>query len=230
MIRVAFLEHEKETKDIVFELSKIFDSCDWTFRHYFKASELAKACQDMEFHMFVFDEMFKTPRIESVFVHDHPNALILYVCSDANDIKEDDSRQRIIYISKEQIKEDIEKNKESIFALSQQVDLYSLIYDGIHVNLAYEDIYYLEKMEKMVYFHTKRGVFHKRMNMSGLEKTFETYGFIRVHVSYMVNEKHIIAWYSDSVELFDHTRIPLSRSQKRKIMAARKQKRQNFNQ
>ena len=42
MIRVAFLEYEKETKDIIFELSKVFNELDWTFRHYRKASDLAK--------------------------------------------------------------------------------------------------------------------------------------------------------------------------------------------
>lgn len=42
MIKVAILEYEKETKDIVFQLSKLFVNEDWCFRHYLKASDLAK--------------------------------------------------------------------------------------------------------------------------------------------------------------------------------------------
>ena len=80
MIKVAILEYEKETKDIVFQLSKLFMHEDWCFRHYLKASDLAKRMKEEDYQLFVFDEMFKTSRIESVFVHDNPNAIVIYVC------------------------------------------------------------------------------------------------------------------------------------------------------
>ncbi len=90
--------------------------------------------------------------------------------------------------------------------------------------MPYEDIYYLEKMDKMVYFHTKKGVFHKRMNMSDAQEAFSAYGFLRVHVSYIVNEKHITAWFHDAVQLNDRELIPMSRSHKRKLKEERKGK------
>ncbi len=220
MIRIAILEHEKETKDIVFLLSKMFENTDWTFRHFFKASELAKACKQMTFHMFIFDGMFQTPRFESVFVHDNPNALFMYVCDSQ---QAGDQRGRILHISKENLEEDLKKYQETVVSLCQQVDLYNLNYDGVNVNLPYEDIYYMEKIDKMVYFHTRKGTFHQRMNMSSLEEAFAGYGFIRVHVSYLVNEKHITAWYNDSVQVNDEEVIPMSRAQKRKLNARRKQ-------
>ena len=46
MIKVAILEYEKETKDIVFQLSKLFMHEDWCFRHYLKASDLAKRMKE----------------------------------------------------------------------------------------------------------------------------------------------------------------------------------------
>ena len=82
----------------------------------------------------------------------------------------------------------------------------------------------LDKMEKMIYFHTKKGEFHERANMSDLEKVFTPYGFLRVHVSYLVNAIHIVAWYKDEVELDNGDRIPLSRQQKRKILALKRVK------
>ena len=59
MIKVAILEYEKETKDIVFQLSKLFMHEDWCFRHYLKASDLAKRMKKEEYQLFVFDEMFR---------------------------------------------------------------------------------------------------------------------------------------------------------------------------
>lgn len=218
MIKVAILEYEKETKDITFQLSKIFSKTDWCFRHYYKASELAKAMKEEQFHLFIFDEMFKTPRLESAFVHDNPNALFIYVCSNVEEVRDGDQRARVLYFSKGHLVMDLKENEDTILKQCMQVNFYTLIYDGVHVNLPYADIYYLEKIDKMVYFHTKKGVFHKRMNMSELEDLFTPYGFIRVHVSYMVNEKHIIAWFKDEVELDIGQKIPLSRAQKRKIM------------
>ena len=222
MIRVAFLEYEKETKDIVFELARIFNEMDWTFRHYRKASDLAKAMKNEEIHLFIFDEMFKTSRLESVFVHDNPNALFIYVCQNASLTKANDQRSRVLYIEKDKLIGDLRKYENTILAQCSQVDLYNLSYDGVHVNLAYEDIYYLEKVDKMVYFHTKKGEFHKRINMSELETIFAPYGFLRVHVSYLVNAKHIVAWYKDEVMIVTQEKIPMSRAQKRKIMAQNK--------
>lgn len=224
MIRIGILEHEKETKDIVFALAKVFDGMDWTFRHFYKASQLVKASQNTEFQIFIFDEMFKTPRFESVFVHDHPNAVIIYLCTDPKNVKQGDCRSRIFYLAKASLYDQVQAIAESLLAQVQQADLYMLNYDGVCVNLPYEDIYYLEKMDKMVYFHTKKGEFHKRTNMSDLEKIFSKYGFLRIHVSYIVNEKHITAWFNDAVELNDSIRIPMSRAQKRKILAERKSK------
>lgn len=229
MIRVAFLEYEKETKELAFRLSKIFADTEWMFRHFSRASDLAKAMKEEVYQLFVFDEMFKTPRFESVFIHDNPNALFIFTCQDVKKVQNNDQRNRVLYISKENLVSDFEQIKAIISEQCRQADdVYSLIYDGIDVNIPYEEIYYLEKMNKMVYFHTKKGEFHKRINMSDMEKQFEPYGFSRVHVSYLVNDKHIHAWHTDAVELEDGTMIPMSRSQRRKIMAKRKQNMPNI--
>ena len=198
MIKVAILEYEKETKDIVFQLSKLFMHEDWCFRHYLKASDLAKRMKKEEYQLFVFDEMFKTNRIESVFVHDNPNAIVIYVCENPIKTRGDDERSRVFYISKENIADDISAYDQMIRS------------QCIH-------IYYLEKNEKMVYFYTKKGVFHKRDSMNALEEVFKEFGFLRVHVSYIVNSKYIVAWYKDEVELINKVLIPVSRGKKRKI-------------
>ena len=202
MIKVAILEYEKETKDIVFQLSKLFMHEDWCFRHYLKASDLAKRMKEEEYQLFVFDEMFKTNRIESVFVHDNLNAIVIYVCENPIKTRGDDESSAY---------------DQMIRSQCIQSHVYEFNYDGVRMNLSYEDIYYLEKNEKMVYFYTKKGVFHKRDSMNALEEVFKEFGFLRVHVSYIVNSKYIVAWYKDEVELINKVLIPVSRGKKRKI-------------
>lgn len=224
MIRIAILEYEKESKEIIFQFGKIFKNMDWTFRHFWKASELAKAMKDEEYQIFVFDEMFKTPRLESVFVHDNPNALFIYICDDPTQVKGEDGRERMIYIQKNALVKDLEDKAQIIMQQARQSEMYSLVYNGVHVNLPFDTIYYLEKEEKMVIFHTKKGTFQKRVNMSDLEAEFAPYGFLRVHVSYLVNSKHITSWQKDEVEVNDEVLIPLSRAQKKRIMASKKER------
>lgn len=56
-----------------------------------------------------------------------------------------------------------------------------------------------------------------QVSMNALEEVFKEFGFLRVHVSYIVNSKYIVAWYKDEVELINKVLIPVSRGKKRKI-------------
>lgn len=223
-MKVAILEYEKEAMEAVFTLAKILEDVDWTFRLFTKASDLARKMKKEEYRLFLFDEVFKTPRLESVFVHDNPNALFVYLCDNALMKKGNDQRNRILYINKSNIKEEILNQKDIIASLCHQQEFYELNYDGVHMRLPYQDIYYVDKMEKMLYFHTKKGEFHERASMSKLSETLESYGFLRVHVSFLVNAIHIVAWYKDEVELSTGERVPLSRSQKKRIFQKKKPK------
>lgn len=225
MIRLAILEYEAVTKEIVFQLAKVLENVDWNFRYYTKASELLKKTKEENFQIFIFDELFKTPRMESVFVHDNPSALFIYVCENPIRICGDDQRSRIIYINKNNIKEELQRIRNRLFIQSSQEEVYVLDYDGVHVRFRYEDIYYIEKEGKLIYFHTKKGIFHRRDNMSELEEQFQKYGFIRTHVSFLVNQKYIVMRLKDEIELVDQTKIPLSRSQKKKLLAKEKENR-----
>lgn len=217
MIRVAILEHEKESKDVIFHLGKCFAHEDWTFRHFFKASDLLKQTKEEQFQIFVFDEMFKTPRMDSVFVHDNPSALFLYLCQDPKQYAANDERGRILYLSKESIAEDLRMHDALLCAQARQKEQYSLICQGVKIEIPVEDIYYLHKVDKNVYFYTRKGEFHRRISLSSLEETFEPYGFLRVHASYLVNGKYITGIYKDEVEVNHELRVPVSRQQKKKL-------------
>ncbi|MCF0246119.1 MAG: LytTR family transcriptional regulator [Ileibacterium sp.] len=217
MVKIAILEHEKETKDIIFKLAGFFKDTDWTFRHFFKASELAKRIKEEQYQIFIFDEIFKSARLESVFVHDNPSSVFVYVCKDPQEVKGTDMRERIHYISKDNMNKDLDAIREALVGQAKQKENYLLTYNGVQIEIPIEDIYYMEKVEKNVYFYTKKGEFHRRINLSSLEDTFTPFGFKRVHVSYLVNGKYITATFKDEVEINHSIRVPLSRAQKKKL-------------
>ena len=126
MINVAILEHEKESKEIIFQLGNILRKVPWTFRHYYKASELAKAAKEEDYQIFIFDEMFRTPRFESVFVHDHPAALIIYVCADPHSLQAEEERERVLYISKNRLIPDLQEIADKIQSQARQEEIYPL--------------------------------------------------------------------------------------------------------
>lgn len=217
MIRIAILEHEKETKEIAFFLAEMFSKTDWTFRHFYKASMLARAMKEEDYQIFFFDELFQTPRLESVFVHDNPSALIIYLCQDPAPKRAAETRSRVLYLSKSSLKADLARIAGRLQAQVSQKECYSLIYQGVKIDIPIEDIYYLEKIGKNVHFHTRKGEFHRRLNLADLDETFARYGFLRVHISYLVNGNYLTGIYKDEVELNHSMKVPLSRAQKKKL-------------
>lgn len=217
MVKIAILEHEKETKEIVFLLASIFNKIDWTFRHFYKASLLAKAMKEEEYQIFFFDEMFQTPRLESVFVHDNPSALFVYLCQDPAHKQAIEQRRRVLYISKYNLKQDLIYIESQLKEQTRQKECYPLSFQGVKIDIPIEDIYYLEKVGKFVHFHTRKGEFHGRLYLADLEEEFAKYGFMRVHISYLVNSKYLTGIYKDEVELNHSMRVPLSRAQKKKL-------------
>lgn len=217
MIKVAILEHENETKDIVFALGQFFSTIDWTFRHYYKASLLAKGMKEEAFQIFFLDEMFHTPRLDGVFIHDNPSALMIYLCQDPQPFTLAETRSRVLYLSKSNLRRDLETIRPRLIEQAGQRDSYALIYQGVKIDLPIEDIFFLEKIGKNVHFHTRKGEFHRRLNLADLETEFEPYGFLRTHISYLVNAKYITGIFKEEVELNHHLRVPLSRAQKKKL-------------
>lgn len=217
MVKIAILEHEKETKEIVFLLAGFFNKIDWTFRHFYKASLLAKAMREEEYQIFFFDEMFQTPRLESVFVHDNPTALFVYLCQDPAHKQATEQRRRVLYISKYNLKQDLIYIESQIKEQIMQKESYPLSFQGVKIDIPIEDIYYLEKVGKFVHFHTRKGEFQGRLYMADLEEEFAKYGFMRVHISYLINSKYLTGISKDEVELNHSMHVPLSRQQKKKL-------------
>lgn len=78
------------------------------------------------------------------------------------------------------------------------------------VQLALDEIIYLEVMDHSVSIHTNGGVYSLSATLSGLEQKLETRGFLRIHKSYLVNMRCIRKFRSRECLLSDGTALAVS--------------------
>lgn len=219
MLRIAILEKEDVTKDILFEFGRVLSGREWTFQYFSKITELVKTDVRVNFDIIVLHEHFMTPRIMSFLDENKPYRLLIICGKKKEHLERMGQHQRIIYLDRSDMKSSI-KDMEDI--LLQAVNLkngYTFSYNGVHVNLKIEDIYYLEKDKKTIIFHTKRGDFNERGSLIKKENEFKDYEFIRIHTSFLVNFQYIWKVEENSVELINHTKLPISRVNRAKVSA-----------
>lgn len=219
MFRIAILEKEQVAKDIIFELAKVFGEIPWNFAHFTKISEFAKADQKQNFDMVFFNEMFYTQRVSTSFVENHTQRIVVYCMDELQEqMKDIYPASRIIFMNRTNIKQEIQRIHRHIKSLMRAHEEYVLTYNNVFIPLRIQDIFYIEKNEKNLIYHTKRGEFRERKTMAQAETHFTPYDFIRIHASYMVNVQYIAKIEIDIMELHDHTRLPVARARKKEVV------------
>lgn len=219
MLRIAILEKEQITKDIIFELSKVMDDLEWSFAHFTKISAFAKADAKQFFDIVFFNETFITPRISAAFVESEVKRIVIY-CMD-HEIRNAKAyeRGRILSLDRRNIKAEIKRIQPHLTSLLRSHKEYVLTYNNVFIPLRMQDIYYIEKSEKSLIYHTIRGEFRERKTMSEAQAHFEQYDFIRIHASYLVNSMYISKIKQDLLELQTHIKLPISRTRKKEVIA-----------
>lgn len=74
------------------------------------------------------------------------------------------------------------------------------------------DVMYVEAVKNDIYLILKDDRIKIRKTISQREEIWQNYGFIRVHMSFMVNFNHVQSFDHKTVILKDGTEIPISRS------------------
>lgn len=217
MIKIALLENETTAKDIIYALGMLLKDREWLFRCYLKASELAAAQQQEHFDMVILHEKFNNPRIESVFVRPYEDRIVLYVDHGTMQQTVDD-RHQIFLIRAAQVNQDLFALTDKLSHRLSGKEEYVFSYNKVKVILNINDIYYLSKEEKLVCFHTRRGLFSERASMNEMEKRFAPYGFQRIHASFLVNMHHVFGVEGDMVLLDQQEQLPLSRSNRQRFL------------
>ncbi len=217
MIRIAILEDERTAKEIIYELGKLLCREEWVFRPFLKASELASAQQAEEYDVVILKSVFATQRAESVFVKPYEDRVVIYVRHDENetDIAED---ERTFLIHYRRAAQELRRIYPKVDRQLRGKEEYVFSYNNVKVILSMNDIYYLSKEDKLVCFHTRRGLFSERASMNDMTNRFAKYGFERIHASFLVNMHHVFGVESDTVIMDQQDRLPLARSRKQRFL------------
>lgn len=217
MIRVAIVEKEETAKEIMFALGQIFQENEWTFVYFTEIVAFAKADKKQHFDIVFFHEKFQTQRISASFVNHDVQRVVIYMYETVAKCLQDGPYSRIMYINRNQVKKEMKRIEDSIQHLMKAKEEYLLSYHNITVALAINEIYYIEKQEKNVIYHSAKGEFYERKNMSDVEAYFKPYDFIRIHSSFLVNFQYITCIDLDVVELIQGNKLPLARARKKEV-------------
>lgn len=224
MIRIAILEDERTAKAIIYELGKLLHQEEWLFRPFLKASELAAAQQGEEYDIVILKAMFATQRAESVFVRPYEDRVVIYVLHEGDEIEAQNS-ERTFFLHEKRIIQELREQYSKVDRRLRGKEEYVFSYNNVKVILSMNDIYYLSKEDKLVCFHTRRGLFSERASMNDMAERFAPYGFERIHASFLVNMHHVFGVESDTVLMDQQDRLPLARSRKQQFLGIMERKR-----
>lgn len=219
MLRIAILEKEQTAKDVIFECAKVLEGMEWTFAHFTKISAFAKAEEQQSFDILIMNEVFRTQRISASFIDHYPQRIVLYCMSALQEsMKEAYFNSRILYIDRHHIKAEIKRIAPHLLSLLRSHKEYLLSYNNVLVPLRMQDIYFIEKSEKNLLYHTTRGMFRERKTMMQAEQYFSNFDFLRIHASYLINVAHITKIMTDEVELDTNDILPIARARKKAVI------------
>lgn len=122
------------------------------------------------------------------------------------------------FIRKSCIDEDVEECIVRIYnTLNDDQSLYSIKVGRTTVFVNLSSIIYLEKEKNYIIYHTTEKDYSERGNMDDKSEELIKKGFIRTHVGYFVNAKHISEIKTNTVVLDNKVEIPISKKFKNSV-------------
>lgn len=215
MYHVSVIATPAHAKEVIFELRHIFDMQDWTYQYFEKISDYFKTKTNT--NIVILDEEYYNDRVRNSIIFNNEQIIII-INMEKEKPEMYTSYQRFFYIQRNALQLSMDKIKKPLLKILEKQNYYLLSYNGVEVKLKINDIYYIEKIDKNVYYHTKQGVFSERGSMKDKEELFKQYDFIRIHTSYLVNFDYIFKIENDILTLNNKEELPVSRSNKNKVM------------
>ncbi len=218
MIRIAILEKEPCAKDLIYEFGRMITDMEWSFVCYTKISQLVKGDEMRNFDMIVLHEMFHSTRVKTSLMAHHPRRLLMY-CMESDKAKQLGLRSdRILYIDRSHIKQEMKRITSQLNTFLRQRQEYILSYRHVSLPLQISDIYYIEKKDKNIIYHSARGTFKERKTLQEAETYFKETGFVRLHARSLIHLMHGSSFTKDHVILMCHVRLPIARARKKEVL------------
>lgn len=211
-MRIAVVAEAEKAKDMIFTLGVQLEDTAFSFRWFAKLAQYAKAAQALPYDVLILSEKMDLPRFrDTLFTK---ASIVLFVDSASYQSRKY-NQTTFLYLH------DFQKELPFCLHLLKQCakgKQYYLIHtQGASMQIRLRDIYYVEKQEKYLLYHTKYGIFQERGTLKEKEAKWQEDGFVRVHHAFLLNLRSVKAVRGDEVELINQERIPISRSKKHRF-------------
>lgn len=216
MLKIAIIEKEQFAKDAIFALQKIVKD-EFSFVYYEKISEFIKLNKTDSFDVIILNEAYNNIRVSDALNYQKSNTVIIY-CSEEEVHNEHAMYSRIFTIYKKEYQKDLLRLQTLLEERLNKHKEYLFSYNGVSIKLKYHDIYYIEKEDKYLVYHTKKGNFYERGTITTKSEELANFDFIRIHSGIIVNYEYIFKIDSEDIELQDHTILPISRARKSSVL------------
>lgn len=216
MIRIAILEKEQWVKDILYECVRLFAETECSFGCYTKISQLIKGDANCRFDMIILHGMFDTPRVLSALMPKEGARIVLF-SKESSELGPE--RKGILEMDRRHIRMEMKRIAPQLITYLRNRQVYHLRSRRLSIPLIINDIYYIEKQDKNVIYHTARGLFHERKVLKELEELLYAHNFWRIHSRYLINSSHISAYQKDALILHGEIRLPIARARRAQIQA-----------
>lgn len=142
----------------------------------------------------------------------YPLLPILFVTNHDNMVFEAVKCSPFRFIRKSHLQEELSEAIPALTAkLANETFLFDIRNGSSTIKCQITDIIYIESSRHYLDIYMTNGVYHIRAKMSDYDKRLTDYGFVRIHVGYLVNVRYIYQLSSKGVLLDNKKLLPISR-------------------
>ena len=122
------------------------------------------------------------------------------------------------YIRKCRLQEELEEAVQAVlWKLGKEEKKFEIILKDGKIQILNRQIIYIESDKHYVKIHSVNQQYKLRGKLSDYERRLKEYGFIRIHVSYLVNMRYIYKVGTTNLTLDDGRVLPISRAKLREV-------------
>lgn len=218
MLRIAVCDDEEDAIDFTKqELKRIETSlhCEMEIFEYTDGMTLLNDIVKKNIEVVLLD--IDMPDVTGMdianrIVEEQPFINVIFLTNHADLVFQSLKYRPLRFIRKNVMSEELE---EAIDAAMRKIEsemfLVSFERDKAKQKYAIRDIIYIESNLHYIHIHTEKGIYRVRGKISDCENKLRDYGFIRVHIGYLVNIRYIAGFEQERIILDNQERIPMSR-------------------
>ncbi|MCL2020105.1 MAG: LytTR family DNA-binding domain-containing protein [Oscillospiraceae bacterium] len=218
MIKIAICDDcESDVKLISKSVKIIFDKMNisYNIKTFIDAEALLRENKKFPFDVIFLDiDMPQINGMEAATKINEQNCIseIVFVTNHDELVYKAFRFKALGFVRKKHIEEEIEEIIEVFVEHLNQKRNFLFIRDsGVEKRISINDVIYMQSDDHYVNIYTQNSRELVRKSLSDIESEYAVYGFIRVHVRYLVNYKYIHSIEKSAVILHNCKQLPLSR-------------------